>query len=108
MAISNKQKKTVIILAIIIISIIIFAVFNVTSTKLSENWIIGRSSNEIEERYGEFDLNFENKSAYEIPEDFFDRVWRYFMGGTPINYYYIEFDENGMAEKVYIAPYPGG
>lgn len=30
------------------------------------------------------------------------------MGGTPINYYYIEFNENGIAKSVYKGPYPRG
>lgn len=107
MAITNTQKKIVFI-AIIAALVIIFIAFYATKENYSEDWIIGKSRDEIEDRYGEFDLNFNSIVAYEIPEDFLDSIWRYYMGGNPINYYYIKFNEKGIAEETYIGPYPGG
>ena len=108
MVISNKQKKIVIISAIIVTLVIICAVFYAAREKYSENWIIGKSRDEIEERYGEFDLNFNSIAAYKLPEDPLDSIWSYYMGGDPVNYYYIKFNEKGAAEETYTGPYPGG
>ena len=105
MAIS--KKNTAIIIAVIA-SFIIFTIFYATRENYSEDWIIGKSRNEIEDRYGKFDLNFERIVAYELPEDHLDSVWTYYMGGDPVKYYYIRFDENGLAKEVYIGSYPGG
>ena len=108
MVISKKRKKIVIISATIVTLVIICAIFYATKENYSENWIIGKNRDEIKERYGEFDLNFNSIAAYEFPEDPLDSIWSYYMGGDPVNYYYIRFNENGLAEEVYISSYPGG
>jgi uncharacterized protein YxeA len=122
MAITKKRKLIIfifvlLIIIIAIITIIIYKTYYPTFYKYNDSWIIGRSYEEIAERYGEFDLEYsvsynkEGKAtggtgAYEA-ETPFRRIGRQFLGGQ-IPYYFIVFDENGIATKVYIRGYPGG
>ena len=106
MTVSKKQKR-VIIAAVISVLVIVFIVF-AAGEKYSEAWIIGKNPKEIEYRYGDFDLNFGHLAAYELPEDFLDSFWCYYMGGDPTRYYYIKFNEKWIAEETYIGSYPGG
>lgn len=108
MAVSGRQKNAIIITAVISVLAIIFILIFAVGEKYSEAWIIGKNRKEIEYRYGNFDLNFNNIAAYEMPEDPLDSVWSYYMGGDPARYYYIRFNENGVAEETYVGSYPGG
>jgi hypothetical protein len=104
----SKKNKLIIIFAIIAVFLIIIILAFTPYVKYRESFIIGKTRNEIVDKYGDFDFNFTSFAVYKIPENFFDRIWRYFMGGRPINCYYIEFDDDGIAEKVYKSEYPGG
>lgn len=74
-----------------------------TYYKYNDWWIVGRSKEEIRERYGEFDISCGRARGYYIYYD--DKM---IMPDQLEHYYWIEFDENGAAKKVYDAPTPGG
>ena len=99
------------ILAVLIAVVTVFTLFagcnhiNPTSD-YDDNWIIGKTSKEIEERYGVFDTN-EN----DISEDGLYRNTRCgyitaenikdFWGSShPDEFYMIHFDKNGIAYKI--------
>lgn len=79
------------------------------------NFIIGKTSSEIEEKYGDFDYTsnpqnlrdgnyFKCKCAYKTKEE---KVG--FLGTDPAEYYAIVFDEDGIAISVYEKWFvPGG
>lgn len=108
MATTNPPKKAKIVLFVIIgIIIIALVVICVTSNRYNEDRIIGKTRVEIEAMYGSFDITLGNLAVYEIPEDFSNAVWRYFMGGPTYNYLYIVFNENGYAKEIYKGCRPG-
>ena len=107
MAVSKKQKRVITAAVISVLAIVFILVF-AAGEKYSEAWIIGKNPKEIEYRYGDFDLNFGHVAAYELPKDFLDSLWSYYMGVDPTRYYYIRFNEKWIAEETYIGSYPGG
>ena len=59
-------------------------------------WVRGKTAEEIIERYGEPCCNFGGLLEYDLDLLFRDE------------YYYIEFDENGLADDIYIRERKGG
>ena len=106
MVITKKRKKIIVLISVIaiIVAILIFHSYHPTYWKYNDIWIIGKTSDEITDRYGEFDTWWGNAKAYEIGESLDDYIWRKYMGGPPYKYYCIRFDENGYAQKVYRGP----
>ncbi len=84
-------------------------------SRYDEEWIIGKTSSEIEERYGSFDYIMENEQfpdgsescrrcAYLIKKE---RVG--FFGTDPTEYFLIVFDADGKAQSIESPWYvPGG
>ncbi len=108
MAIANSTKKAKIVLFVIIgIIIVALVMICITSNGYNEDRIIGKTRDEIEAMYGSFDITLGNLAVYEIPEDFSDAVWRYFMGGPTYNCLYIVFNESGYAKETYKGCRPG-
>jgi hypothetical protein len=104
MVIIKKRKKIIVLISVIaiIVAILIFHSYHPTHWKYNDIWIIGKTSDEITDRYGEFDRQWlDNQAYYEIGESLSDYIWRKYMGGPPSKYYCILFDENGYAQKVY-------
>ena len=64
-------------------------------------WVIGKTEEEIVQRYGEFDIRSRNeegsyyKGAYLVKEKHVG-----YLGTDPEEYYLIYFDSNGYAYKV--------
>lgn len=101
-------RKTTALLIAIIILIAISAVF-LTAKKFSrEEWVIGKTRDEIVEKYGSFDLDVGSLSVYKDSESFSDALWRYYMGGSAYDYLYIRFDDTGIAREAYKDTRPGG
>ncbi len=106
---TSKIKKISLfsVLIVFAITVVVFFYLHPTHYKYNDRQIIGKNPHEITEKYGEFDLTFGNTSGYKINESVIDRIWRYYMGGEPIEYYYIKFDDSNIAEKIYTGSYPG-
>ncbi len=65
-----------------------------------DEWIIGKTLEEIEERYGKADLDYTRVVGYRIDVCEFSR----FLTFDPDYYvYYISVDKNGVAKDVYVA-----
>ncbi len=79
---------------------VIFAVrysqSHATFKKYNDWWIQDRPLHEIEERYGEFDVCYQDKAGYFIYTD----------SASGIDYYYImEYDPKDRVRKIYIGPW---
>lgn len=88
-----KYKKIKFFLLLTLLIIMLYCYSHPTYYKYNDRWIIGNSITEIEKRYGKFDLHHNNEVAYYISYD---------------NYYYIEYDENGIAVNVFVAGHWAG
>ena len=92
-----------IIIVIIITSVCLFISSRSTYYKYNDWWIIGRSVEEVETRYGEFDIIFGNRVGYYL-----------YTHNGPImadylpRYYYMKFDENNIIYEVFKGVHPGG
>ncbi len=112
----KKQKiikaiiKIIIITALIIIIgwISLVYIFEGSSAFIyNEKWIIGKTREEIQERYGEFDCQADympNRAHYIVEESIVDK----YLDSPPIDRYYIVFNDEGLAEEVYKSTSPGG
>ena len=76
--------------------------------KYDKEWILGKTSSEIEERYGEFDRKPRQGSIYEKDGNYYNAQAGYllkeervgYLGTDPAEYYMIWFDEYGQAVGV--------
>ena len=82
--------------------LILFWASHKTYYKYNEWWIVGKSEEEIVERYGEFDKSWGKSKAYFT---YVDNGW--IMPDYQEHYYHIEFDSTGIATKVYDGLAPG-
>lgn len=95
-------------IACIIISSVLFISSHSTYIKYNDWWVLGNTVERIERRYGEFDLfeyrhGVSGKVAYYIYTDNSG-----FLPDHLKHYYYIEYNEQGIATRVYDACAPGG
>lgn len=73
-----------------------------THYKYNDSWIIGKTLEEIQERYGEFDLKLDTKKAYYVgAED-------YGIDPSYIDFYYYITFKDDIATDVYVDAQPGG
>jgi hypothetical protein len=116
MVLKHSKKKFIIILSLSVVMVIVVAVYilNFSSFYYNPNWIIGRTYEEIVNRYGEFDLilgdmNHEFFGFYGFykNESLLDSIER-FIFGTDSRYYCIDFDSEGIAYSANKSGYPGG
>jgi len=102
----KKMIKTVsIILAAEILLVVAYSVLFPTCFPYVDLYIIGRTKAEITAVYGEPNYKFREKYGYFIGKD------NGFFGLMKSNndfYYYIYFDENGIAKSVEEGIQPGG
>ena len=116
---NNIIKKKHIIVTLCFVLLIMLTLINLvscTKTKYDKDWILGKTSSEIEEKYGSFhsaptssdskkDGNYFNCSCFYLIRE--ERVG--FFGTDPAMYYRIYFDSDGKAydvrEKWFV---PGG
>lgn len=93
---------------------IIYYKMHPTHYKYNDSWIIGKSLEEIEERYGETDIEISGTKAKYIAEPFYtfddenDTLKGYYVRTDDIilptyqkYYYWIVFDENNIAVAVF-------
>lgn len=100
----NKKKVICIVLFVLLLSSCVASFLShSTYYKYNDWWIIGRSYDEIVKRYGEFDYDNGREKGYYIGKD--DGP---IMPSHQDIYYWVWFDENGIATKVCIANAPGG
>lgn len=97
-----KYKK----IGIVIILIAVFLLYvssHSTYYKYNDWWIIGKTADEIEARYGEFDEVHGEQASYLIEGFYFE-----FDPDGMDEYYYIVFDNKGIAKYVFVSvPYGG-
>lgn len=98
-AVNRKKKLAVTCGLILFVEILIAAAYFVlfpTCFPYVELYAVGKSRGEIIEAYGEPKFKFPNRYGYYVGEDngFFG-----VMGSNSGIYYYIIFDENGIAES---------
>lgn len=101
---SYKRKISLFLLFFGSIVISVFLYFsNRVYWRYDDQWIIGKTENEIVERYGSFDYNTKSggRLGYYIGQD------NNFFGTKRKLYYFIIFDKNNKAEKVVIGGQPG-
>lgn len=109
--IAKKKKKyicTSVCACIFIVISILWICSHSTYYKYNDWWVIGRTIPEIEAKYGDFDMNkyIYGKSGRVAYYIYRDDGW--IMPDHLPHYYYIEYDENGIATKVYDGVAPGG
>ena len=116
-----KNKIKVLEIAICIFSLMLPMFLMVgcsPNDKFDAEWIIGKTAEEIEERYGEFDKIKSNYGAYKTfhkssDEDIFEKMYQFFVDCPGIEdlYYVIYFDSYGYAysikRDVYLGPKGG-
>lgn len=105
MKITKKAIVIIVIVVVIILAIVFIGVYrhnHPTHYLYNDNWIIGKSVYEIEQRYGSYDFNSETihgtlLKGYLVKRQSTDWWW-----GDVIwpEYYMIYFDEDGKAYKV--------
>ena len=100
---------------LILLSFIIVTCCSCVDEKYDKKWIIGKTSSEIEERYGKFDIllndekdengNYINEGCGYLTK----KARTGFLGTDPDEFLIIYFDENGVAYKIKENfPRPGG
>ncbi len=107
----KKKKKIICISACVCVFLIIVVLWicsHQTYYKYNDWWVIGRTIPEIEARYGDFDMNTyiygkPGRVGYYIYNDD-----KWIMPDHLPHYYYIEYNENGVATEVYDGVAPGG
>lgn len=105
----KNNKKTIVAIAITITVILIIALIGVywythpTHYLYEDRWIIGKTADQIEQRYGSYDDNSETIYGLLIKR-YCVKPGRTDGWGNPIwpEYYTIFFDEDGKAYKVEI------
>lgn len=106
----KKQKvikiSLITVLIIVISWILLVYTFEGSSAFIyNEKWIIGKTREEIQERYGDFDCQADynpNRAHYIVEESIVDKC----LDSPEINRYFIVFNDDGLAEKVYKGCYP--
>lgn len=98
-----KKKAICIVLALLLVSCVMFFLSHKTYYKYNDWWIIGRSYDEVVKRYGEFDCEYGLEKGYYIGKD--NSI---VMSSHQDYYYWMSFNENGIITEVYIAAKPGG
>ena len=101
-----------ILLTILAILLCLVAFSGCTNSRYDSEWIIGKTSSEVIEKYGEFDCThmpagedglYRSKCGYTIKEP-----QKGFWGTSPEILFYISFDENGIAVACEEGYRPGG
>lgn len=104
MNLKKKVKNPLIgIVALLLLLGCIYRISHSTYYKYNNWLIIGSSYNEVEKIYGEFDMEYSNKKGYYIGYDN-----SAIMPSHQTQYYWMEYDENGIITNVYIGTRPGG
>lgn len=95
-------KKAIVVIAIAIITVFTLTLIGVyrynhpTHYLYNDHWIIGKNISEIEQRYGNYDIEGSLKKGYCVKPTTID----WWGDATWPQYYMIYFDENGKAYKV--------
>ena len=110
----TAERKFCIFSNILIVVLVLFLVIGFiwgteierwfAALKFDEDWIIGKNSSEIEEKYGEFDFLavdresdgkiYRGKAGYLTKEKYVG-----YLGTDPEEFYVIYFDSDGIAYK---------
>jgi len=103
-----SEKPFIIICVIALVAVIIGAMYwssHSTDYEYDDEWIIGKNEYQVIERYGEFDIQFDENGrggfsrGYCVKPMSYDKLF-----GEPIwpEYYMIYFDEQGIAYETKI------
>ena len=108
----EKNKKVLFVLGVVvfllIVSLSVFAYYRSrVHWKYDDKWIIGKTKEEVVERYGEFGWSYnENTYGYLVYED--GKSFMGLPGSGNEQYYLIVFDDDDIATEVYVLWRPGG
>jgi len=106
----KSKKKIIIISGILLLAIMFFSVLkyyeNRVYWKYNDKWILGKNKEKIVERYGEFDLRDGKRYGYFLYKD--NKSFMGMSGSGDDMYYYIVFDENDIAIRIYVSGTTGG
>lgn len=103
---NKKVLVSIIVAATVLFSAVLIAVYwynHPTHYLYEDRWIIGKTAEQIEERYGEFDRHSELITGG-FTKEYCVKPLGQNMWGDPVwpRYYEIYFDETGIAYKVEI------
>ena len=110
--IMKRCRRTIWLTALIVILIISLSS---CSQKYDDKWILGKTSSEIEEKYGTFDYIYSDPD--QIDGNYYNGGCAYltkeekvgYLGTDPAEYYMIYFDSEGKAYEIVKKWYvPGG
>lgn len=99
----KKRLIFIIVAVVLLLCYVLLSLSHPTYYKYNDWWIIGRSVEEVEKRYGFFDIEDGCRKGYFIG---YDDGW--VMPSFLPEYYWIEFDNEGLAVEVWIGGPPGG
>ncbi len=99
------NKKFFIIAAAVVCAVgaVLFAVSHKTDLRYNDWFVIGSTEKEITDRYGSFDKEYGRKKGYYVGDD--DAA---VMPSHQPMYYWITFDDSGLAKAVEKQTNPGG
>ena len=100
----KRDTKKRIIFIFVIIAVLIYIIIITQWPKYNEKWIIGKTSREIQGKYGTFDVqpvNIDIDDIYRNTEAGYVLVPEKvgLLGTEPAEILYIYFDEDGIAYK---------
>ena len=88
------------VMVIVVIIIYVVPALEGPNGKYDDEWIIGKTEDEIQERYGEFDINYGDRAyGYRTKEERNDKYNQYYV---------IYFDQYGYACAIKKNCYPKG
>ena len=114
------MKKAVKIVALLVLVSMVFAgcaKMPLWFIKYDEDWIIGKTKEQIEAKYGEFDSYYRRvKYVDGVPTGEYVNVGRYvlqeekvgYLGTDPAVFFIIDFNEAGIADNCYEETQAGG
>ncbi|ADU21935.1 hypothetical protein [Ruminococcus albus] len=100
----NKKNICIISAAVLLIIFsVVFYISHKTNIKYNDWSVLGHTFDEVEQKYGKFDVDYGRKKAYCISA-------KNSNGHLPYDpeYYWMESDESGIIVEVYVEGKPGG
>lgn len=101
--VSKKKICAVIVIILLIILCVLFFISHKTNIRYNDWLVLGHTFQDVEQKYGEFDLDYGRKKAYCLEDEDAN-------GHLPYNpeYYWMVSDESGIIKEVYVEGKPGG
>ncbi|MBP2623317.1 hypothetical protein [Streptococcus oricebi] len=106
--VSNKRKigVTVSLAFIIIIASIFWYFSSRIYWKYDDQWILGKTKEQVETRYGKFDYQIHAKSVAYLIDD--GNKTLFTVDEKVAEYYFMIFNDQGKCIKIHVGGKPGG